>query len=85
MNCLQLKELNSQGFEIILVSSGAVGVGRQRLRYRKLVNSRCFKSPFSLINQTLGITYFMSIFSLHIICSSVLSLNLLTNGRSYFG
>ncbi|KAL9428961.1 hypothetical protein AB3S75_030876 [Citrus x aurantiifolia] len=35
----QLKELNSQGFEIILVSSGAVGVGRQRLRYRKLVNS----------------------------------------------
>ncbi|KDO48132.1 hypothetical protein CISIN_1g004665mg [Citrus sinensis] len=39
MICLQLKELNSQGFEIILVSSGAVGVGRQRLRYRKLVNS----------------------------------------------
>lgn len=35
----QLKELNSEGFEIILVSSGAVGVGRQRLKYRKLVNS----------------------------------------------
>ncbi|KAL4388658.1 hypothetical protein GQ457_09G029900 [Hibiscus cannabinus] len=37
--CEQIKELNSQGFEIILVSSGAVGIGRQRLRYRKLVNS----------------------------------------------
>ncbi|KAK8671793.1 hypothetical protein V6N13_038378 [Hibiscus sabdariffa] len=37
--CEQIKELNSQGFEIILVSSGAVGLGRQRLRYRKLVNS----------------------------------------------
>ncbi|KAL5730577.1 Delta-1-pyrroline-5-carboxylate synthase [Ranunculus cassubicifolius] len=37
--CEQLKELNSRGFEVILVTSGAVGVGRQRLRYRKLVNS----------------------------------------------
>ncbi|KAK2657784.1 hypothetical protein Ddye_010836 [Dipteronia dyeriana] len=37
--CEQLKELNSQGFEIILVTSGAVGLGRQRLRYRKLINS----------------------------------------------
>ncbi|KAL5807054.1 hypothetical protein ACOSQ4_029787 [Xanthoceras sorbifolium] len=37
--CEQLKELNSQGYEIILVTSGAVGLGRQRLRYRKLVNS----------------------------------------------
>ncbi|GMI87177.1 delta 1-pyrroline-5-carboxylate synthase 2 [Hibiscus trionum] len=37
--CEQIKELNSQGFEIILVSSGAVGLGRQRLRYRRLVNS----------------------------------------------
>lgn len=37
--CEQLKELNSQGYEVILVSSGAVGLGRQRLRYRKLVNS----------------------------------------------
>lgn len=37
--CEQVKELNSQGFEVILVSSGAVGLGRQRLRYRKLVNS----------------------------------------------
>jgi len=25
---------------VILVSSGAVGLGRQRLRYRQLVNSR---------------------------------------------
>ncbi|KAK9913611.1 hypothetical protein M0R45_037421 [Rubus argutus] len=37
--CEQLKELNTQGYEVILVSSGAVGLGRQRLRYRKLVNS----------------------------------------------
>eukprot|EP00261_Vitis_vinifera_P036014 XP_019077257.1 PREDICTED: delta-1-pyrroline-5-carboxylate synthase isoform X1 [Vitis vinifera] len=38
--CEQLKELNSQGYEVILVASGAVGVGIQRLRYRRLVNSR---------------------------------------------
>ncbi|XP_030451005.1 delta-1-pyrroline-5-carboxylate synthase-like [Syzygium oleosum] len=37
--CEQIKELNLQGYEVILVTSGAVGVGRQRLRYRKLVNS----------------------------------------------
>ncbi|PIA60496.1 hypothetical protein AQUCO_00300176v1 [Aquilegia coerulea] len=37
--CEQLKELNSRGYEVILVASGAVGVGRQRLRYRRLVNS----------------------------------------------
>ncbi|KAK8515096.1 hypothetical protein V6N13_122056 [Hibiscus sabdariffa] len=37
--CEQIKELNSRGYEIILVSSGAVGLGRQRLRYRRLVNS----------------------------------------------
>ncbi|KAL5712632.1 Delta-1-pyrroline-5-carboxylate synthase [Ranunculus cassubicifolius] len=37
--CEQLKELNSRGYEIILVASGAVGVGRGRLRYRRLVNS----------------------------------------------
>ncbi|EEF38154.1 delta-1-pyrroline-5-carboxylate synthase [Ricinus communis] len=37
--CEQVKELNSQGYEVIVVSSGAVGLGRQRLRYRKLVNS----------------------------------------------
>ncbi|XP_022765098.1 delta-1-pyrroline-5-carboxylate synthase-like isoform X2 [Durio zibethinus] len=37
--CEQIKELNSQGYEIILVTSGAVGLGRQRLRYRRLVNS----------------------------------------------
>ncbi|KAJ3708917.1 hypothetical protein LUZ61_012622 [Rhynchospora tenuis] len=35
----QLQELNVQGYEVILVTSGAVGVGRQRLRYRKLLNS----------------------------------------------
>lgn len=37
--CEQIQELNSQGYEVILVTSGAVGVGRQRLRYRKLLNS----------------------------------------------
>ncbi|XP_075485364.1 delta-1-pyrroline-5-carboxylate synthase [Primulina tabacum] len=37
--CEQIHELNSQGYEVILVTSGAVGVGRQRLRYRKLLNS----------------------------------------------
>ncbi|KAA8534164.1 hypothetical protein F0562_031643 [Nyssa sinensis] len=37
--CEQIQELNSQGYEAILVTSGAVGVGRQRLRYRRLVNS----------------------------------------------
>ncbi|XP_057511979.1 delta-1-pyrroline-5-carboxylate synthase-like [Actinidia eriantha] len=35
----QLEGLNSQGFEIILVTSGAVGAGRQRLKYRRLINS----------------------------------------------
>ncbi|KAL7169847.1 hypothetical protein ACSBR2_034812 [Camellia fascicularis] len=35
----QLEELNSQGLDIILVSSGAVGAGRQRLKYRRLINS----------------------------------------------
>ncbi|KAK6929407.1 Aldehyde dehydrogenase domain, partial [Dillenia turbinata] len=37
--CEQIKELNSKDYEVILVTSGAVGVGRQRLRYRKLVHS----------------------------------------------
>ncbi|CAM8973241.1 unnamed protein product [Rhodiola kirilowii] len=37
--CEQLKELSSRGIEVILVTSGAVGVGRQRLRFRKLINS----------------------------------------------
>ncbi|KAM0833024.1 hypothetical protein ACQ4PT_064519 [Festuca glaucescens] len=36
---MQVKELNFQGYEVILVTSGAVGVGRQRLKYRKLINS----------------------------------------------
>lgn len=52
LNCifhwnLQVKELNSRGFEVILVTSGAVGVGRQRLRYRKLVHSRFIQLLFS--------------------------------------
>ncbi|AQK93357.1 proline responding1 [Zea mays] len=37
--CEQVKELNVLGYEVILVTSGAVGVGKQRLKYRKLVNS----------------------------------------------
>lgn len=37
--CEQIHELNLQGYEVILVTSGAVGVGRQRLKYRRLVNS----------------------------------------------
>nr|AFP89589.1 delta-1-pyrroline-5-carboxylate synthetase [Sophora davidii] len=37
--CEQLKELNTQGYEVILVTSGAVGLGKQRLRYRRLANS----------------------------------------------
>ncbi|KAG8078478.1 hypothetical protein GUJ93_ZPchr0007g3222 [Zizania palustris] len=36
---VQVKQLNFEGYEVILVTSGAVGVGRQRLKYRKLVNS----------------------------------------------
>lgn len=38
-NALQVKEINALGYEVIIVSSGAVGVGKQRLKYRKLVNS----------------------------------------------
>ncbi|KAL6326757.1 hypothetical protein AAG906_010932 [Vitis piasezkii] len=37
--CEQIKELNSQGYQVIVVTSGAVGLGRQRLRYRSLLNS----------------------------------------------
>lgn len=37
--CEQIQELNSQGYEVILVTSGAVGAGRQRLRYRRLIHS----------------------------------------------
>ncbi|GLJ39248.1 hypothetical protein SUGI_0800740 [Cryptomeria japonica] len=37
--CEQIKELMSLGLEVILVTSGAVGIGRQRLRYQRLINS----------------------------------------------
>ncbi|CAI0443340.1 unnamed protein product [Linum tenue] len=37
--CEQIKELNYQHYEVIVVTSGAVGLGRQRLKYRQLVNS----------------------------------------------
>jgi len=36
----QVKELMSVGIEVILVTSGAVGVGRQKLRHQRLMNSR---------------------------------------------
>lgn len=35
-----MKELISDGVEVIFVSSGAVGVGRQKLRLRRMMNSR---------------------------------------------
>eukprot|EP00252_Welwitschia_mirabilis_P000165 TRINITY_DN1012_c0_g1_i2.p1 TRINITY_DN1012_c0_g1~~TRINITY_DN1012_c0_g1_i2.p1 ORF type:complete len:643 (+),score=120.68 TRINITY_DN1012_c0_g1_i2:423-2351(+) len=37
--CEQVKELLSMDYEVLLVTSGAVGVGRQKLRYRRLMNS----------------------------------------------
>ncbi|CAH9091197.1 unnamed protein product [Cuscuta epithymum] len=37
--CEQIQDLNSEGYEVILVTSGAVGAGRQRLRYRRLIHS----------------------------------------------
>uniref|UniRef100_A0A2N9IYE2 Uncharacterized protein n=1 Tax=Fagus sylvatica TaxID=28930 RepID=A0A2N9IYE2_FAGSY len=54
MKSMQLKELNSGGYEVILVTSGAVGLGRKRLRYRRVANSSfCysynkvkFKNPY---------------------------------------
>ncbi|KAG0518356.1 hypothetical protein BDA96_09G168500 [Sorghum bicolor] len=37
--CEQVMELNALGYEVIIVTSGAIGVGKQRLKKRKLVNS----------------------------------------------
>ncbi|MBA0581496.1 hypothetical protein Gorai_023673 [Gossypium raimondii] len=37
---MQLKELNSQGYEIVLVTSGAVGIGLQRLSLAELQNAQ---------------------------------------------
>lgn len=37
--CEQVKEMVSEGFEVLLVTSGAVGIGRQKLRYQRLINS----------------------------------------------
>ncbi|MCO5586272.1 hypothetical protein L7F22_040211 [Adiantum nelumboides] len=37
--CEQVKELINRGLEVIVVTSGAVGIGRQKLRYQKLINS----------------------------------------------
>jgi glutamate 5-kinase len=36
----QVKELMSEGIEVILVTSGAVGIGLQKLRHQRLLNSR---------------------------------------------
>jgi len=38
--CEQVKELISDGKEVIFVTSGAVGVGRQKLRHQRMMNSR---------------------------------------------
>lgn len=38
---VQVKELLQEGIEVIFVTSGAVGVGRQKLRHQLLMNSRC--------------------------------------------
>ncbi|CAM6047290.1 unnamed protein product [Sphagnum compactum] len=37
--CEQVKELMSEGIEVILVTSGAVGIGLQKLRHQRLLNS----------------------------------------------
>jgi delta-1-pyrroline-5-carboxylate synthetase len=37
--CEQVKELISDGKEVIFVTSGAVGVGRQKLRHQRMMNS----------------------------------------------
>ncbi|KAL3698948.1 hypothetical protein R1sor_016970 [Riccia sorocarpa] len=37
--CEQVKELMMDGIEVIFVTSGAVGVGRQKLRHQRLMNS----------------------------------------------
>uniref|UniRef100_A0A453RS06 Uncharacterized protein n=1 Tax=Aegilops tauschii subsp. strangulata TaxID=200361 RepID=A0A453RS06_AEGTS len=42
-----VKKLNFQGYEVILFASGAVGIGRQRIKYRKLINSHVAESFFS--------------------------------------
>ncbi|KAJ7534807.1 hypothetical protein O6H91_12G004300 [Diphasiastrum complanatum] len=40
--CEQVKELMENDIEVIFVTSGAVGVGRQKLRHRRLMNSSFF-------------------------------------------
>ncbi|XP_024369145.1 delta-1-pyrroline-5-carboxylate synthase 1 [Physcomitrium patens] len=37
--CEQVKELITDGIEVIFVTSGAVGVGRQKLRHQRMMNS----------------------------------------------
>ena len=34
-----MEALSRRGFEIILVTSGSVGIGRQRLRYQQILNT----------------------------------------------
>jgi delta-1-pyrroline-5-carboxylate synthetase len=46
----QVKELMSEGIEVILVTSGAVGIGLQKLRHQRLLNSRWVSVyPFYLL------------------------------------
>jgi glutamate 5-kinase len=51
----QIKQLNFQGYEVILVTSGAVGVGRQRLQYRKLIHSRLQRVWLRLLEQFVAV------------------------------
>lgn len=74
MKSMQLKQLNSGGYEVILVTSGAVGLGRQRLRYRRVANSRSLQFPFALtymfILEYLVTWNFSEIFMLTMLCYS---------------
>ena len=55
---MQIKELNSQGYQVIVVTSGAVGLGRQRLRYRSLLNSRFYNFLSALISYMYFLIFF---------------------------
>lgn len=68
---MQLKELNTRGYEVILVTSGAVGLGRQRLRYRRLANSRFFLLNLSYALWNLERTLFFRVTLFSIKCCQI--------------
>uniref|UniRef100_A0A0C9S5L2 Delta-1-pyrroline-5-carboxylate synthase n=1 Tax=Wollemia nobilis TaxID=56998 RepID=A0A0C9S5L2_9CONI len=80
--CEQVKELMSSGLEVILVSSGAVGIGRQRLRYQRLINSSFIDlqkpqveldgKPCAAVGQSGLMALYDSLFSLLDVASSQL-------------